>query len=268
MRINFTQLPKSQELKNILEKEAERDIPKTKRDIHYPDFTLVEELFNQLGVSPDIFIDEIKIQDLSDDLINKVEEKIGIISNKILKGEYEIGLLNKIFNYLSEEDNLEKADFIFVFGSFLKLRMDKAIELYKKSFSKLIVVSGSKAFYDKKEIIISEELKKYAISQGVPRENIITEIKSVSIPDNVKSTLNLLEEKGIGYKKIILVNSPYAQRRGWVHFNKFMCKTKFIRVNAESLKFGRDNWYKTESGIKLVLNEFVKMKVAVMLNTA
>jgi len=160
MRNNFTQLPKLKELSSILEKESNRDVPVNKKDIHYPDFSSVIKLFDSLGILSDIFTEKFVTKDLTDDLIKDAKKIISSVVDKILNINIDVSLLNNIFDYLSEEDTFEKSDFIFVFGSALKLRMDKAIELYNQGFSELIVVSGSKAIYDKKEIIISEELKK------------------------------------------------------------------------------------------------------------
>ncbi|HED38668.1 MAG TPA: YdcF family protein, partial [Ignavibacteria bacterium] len=109
-----------------------------------------------------------------------------------------------------------------------------------------------------------------AVDAGVPKNSIIIENKSITIPDNVRSSLNLLDKKGISYGSIILVNSPYTQRRGWVHFKKYIPDTiKLIRVNSETgEQYKKDFWYKNPTGIDVVIGEFLKAKIAVSLNTA
>jgi len=275
-RKDFTKLPSTEELKDILAIEAQRDLLPEKEDKHYPDFTSMIELLDRFNLRYDIFskdydpetLEKYDIAEEGKKLIEQLKEKI-LSLKKVLEKDRK--LFNAAYDYLSKEDKIEKADLIFVFGSKTPLRILRAVDLYKSGFSDLLIISGGNPFYEKENKI--SEAKRYkgiALEAGISEEDIITEDKSITIPDNVRSSLNLLDKKGVSYKSIILINSPYVQRRGWAHFKKYLPESvKLIRVNSETAdKYQRDNWYKNSEGISVIANEFIKMKIAVMLNTA
>lgn len=271
MRTKPTQLPRRKELENILETESKREIAEDKKDIHYPDFSLINNLFKKLNIDFKYFDDDIYIENIDDKFIEKIDNLIEGIVNEILKNQSEeyVEMYDQIYDYLSEEDTPQKSDFIFVFGSKLNLRIDKAIELYNQGLGDKIIISGGKPIYEGKQVSEAENLKNHAVSKGILESDLIIENKSISIPDNIKSSLNLLEEKGIAYSSFITINSPFAQRRGWSHFQKFTPKgIKIYRVNSDSFKVSKDSWYKEKETIQIILNEFIKMKLAIAFNSA
>ena len=86
----------------------------------------------------------------------------------------------------------------------------------------------------------------------------MVERQAITLPDNVRRTLNLLDQKSFKYSSIILVNSPYVQRRGWAHFQKYVDDhIRLIRINsATQPALQKANWFKSEVGIKVIANEF------------
>ncbi|MDX2776606.1 YdcF family protein [Streptomyces caniscabiei] len=117
------------------------------------------------------------------------------------------------------------------------------------------------------------EAKRYKdilIALGVPAQAVITEDKSITIPDNVRHSLTLLKERQIHFDSITIVNSPYAQRRGWAILKKRLPQhVKVYRVNSDCADiYKKENWYKQEETLRVVLNEFVKMRASVVYNTA
>lgn len=85
----------------------------------------------------------------------------------------------------------------------LKLRLDKAVELYKKA-PRLIVVTGAKG-KDEPEAE-AEAMKKYLIKNGVDKEHIFSDDKSFNTFQNIKNAMALLPK---GTKKINIVTSDY-----------------------------------------------------------
>jgi uncharacterized SAM-binding protein YcdF (DUF218 family) len=133
------------------------------------------------------------------------------------------------------------------------------------------MISGESPFYaPDNPVTEADRYKQLAMEQGVAADKVITENKSVTIPDNVRSSLNLLDEQGVQCSSLILVNSPYTQRRGWIHFKKYLPDTvKIVRVNSDTIgKYHKDKWFANEDGVRTLANEFVKMKIATTLNTA
>ena len=224
-RANFTQLPDPKELQDILAIEARRKLPVGKKKAHYPDFLLIMELSDRFNLPFDIFSKDYNPKTLERyDVVEDGEKLIEQLKDRILSSKpstENTELFSKIYDYLSKQDKLEKSDLIFVFGSKTLARIERAIELYKNNFSNLIIISGGNPIYEQdKKVSEAERYKLVALEKGVPEKDIITESKSITIPDNVRSSLNLLDEKGIKFNSMILVNSPYVQRRGWCHFKK------------------------------------------------
>lgn len=274
-RNSFDQLPSSKELQDILEAETKRELPKGKENSHYFEFSPLADLANYFGIDSSILTSEYVREDLDQEsLLNEgklfIQKLKDIILNKELLPE-DIEILNKVYDYLSEEDPLEKSDLIFVFGAKTPLRIEKAVDIYKEGFSKIILASGRGPYYrDSSSETEAKIYKKIAVDSGVPDDSVVTEEESITIPDNVRASLNLLDEKGIRYDSIILINSPYTQRRGWAHFKKYTDDdVKLIRVNCGTGdNYKRDSWYKNPLGIDVVIGEYFKAKVAVSLNTA
>jgi hypothetical protein len=269
-RNNFTALPTLAELEQIIQAEAPRPVPQEQQDAHYPDFSAMQKLLQILGL-PDIFswahsFDELKNQDLLVKINNTVQELVG----RVLESPQHNTAYNDVYQYLSEQDVPQKSDLLFVFGSKTEERAKTAVALYAQGLAPKILFSGGNPFYAQRNLSEAEQYQQYAVAHGVPRENTIIETHSLTIPDNVRTSLNLLDASGVYPTSIILVNSPYAQRRGWAVFKKYVpANTALYRVNCvTSDKYSRGGWYKSEDGVKVIFNEFIKMWIAVLLNTA
>jgi len=274
-RNNFSQLPDSGELQNILNTEVNRNLPPGKEGEHYFDFSPLIKMARHFGVSAQLLAQDFSKEDaVNEQLFEKGKAILEELKENILDNNLsheDIEAMNAVYDYLAEEDIPKKSDLIFVFGAKTSLRIEKAVELFNKKISERIVLSGKGPHYgknsDQTEAVIYAQI---AIDKGIPAKAILIEDKSITIPDNVRSSLNLLDNRKISYNSIILVNSPYTQRRGWAHFKKYLPDdVKLIRVNCETGdQYKRDYWYKSPVGIDVVIGEYLKAKVAVSLNTA
>ncbi|PLS81710.1 hypothetical protein CYG49_01560 [Candidatus Saccharibacteria bacterium] len=179
--------------------------------------------------------------------------------------------LDAAYDYLIEEDEQKRADLLFVFGSAAPYRIERAIELFKAGLAPKMLISGGKPIYAH-ETVLSEatRYKEIAVAAGVPEAAILIESESITIPHNIMESLKLLDRQEEKPQRIMLVNAPFAQRRGWAIWNKFSPEgTEFIRINANvSERFNRDNWFKNAETIRIILNEFIKMRASVVYNTA
>lgn len=269
-RFDRSILPDSAELARILEKESKRTVPEENQDIHFPQFDTAVKIFEHYGVSPEVFTDlSLKIGEVLTEgkkLLDELVQKI--LANPIDKDE--IALFDAAYSYLSEEDIPQTSDMIFVFGAKTPLRAEKALELYRSKLAGKVMVSGGSPFYQPDEEAGADRYKGILVSGGVPQEDIISENRSITMPDNVRSSLNLLDTLGTKPESMILVNSPYAQRRGWSLMRKYLPKSVVLqRVNAGvDLELSKDEWYKTENSLRVVLNEFIKMRSVVASNKA
>jgi uncharacterized SAM-binding protein YcdF (DUF218 family) len=269
MNRDYTQLPSLSELRQILAAEAQRNLPSGKKSEHFVDFGSIRELIEQLGLSAPWLDKDLDPESLSESDIDEVESLIRNVVQRILESDKSQlrPALDKVYDYLSEEDAPVQSDLIFVFGSASNFRIDKAIELFNRGLAKTIMISGRGPYYENSDSAEADKLAARAMESGVPESALIKERESITVPDNVKRSLNLLERDGVRHDSIILVNSPFAQRRGWAHFRK-LSNSAVYRVNSESSpKYQKDHWFEQEETIKVVVNEFVKMKIALILNT-
>ncbi len=222
MRTSPTQLPSYTELCQILASEALRPIPTEREHIHYSDFTTIIdiELLKSYNLPTQFFEKDIQFEVLQDEsLFAEVSSMFDNLVGHILSSQDDPShqiLFNNVYNYLSETDVPEQADLIFVFGSKATFRTQKAVKLYQDGLAPKILISGKGPFYQQDTTATTEAeiLNQFAIQQGVPSESIILEKESITVPDNVKRSLNLVEKMNIPHKSIILVNSPFSQRRG------------------------------------------------------
>ncbi len=272
-RTNFISLPDIHELKNIIAAEARRPVFPGKENVHYPNFTSILALLNYYAISDEFFGTSITFADIENrDLIDTVNTCASQTIEKILEDTSPPqAILDAVYDYLSEEDEPEPANIIMVFGAKTPARISKAVELYKSGLAPIICISGGHPFYGTDKATTEAEIyKQYATQNGVPETAIIIEDKSITIPDNVWRTLSLLEAKNEMPTSIILVNSPYVQRRGWAQFRKYTSdSTKFFRVNSATIDtYSKTGWFTNADGIKVVFNEFAKMRISVSLNTA
>ncbi len=264
------ELPSESELRVILEKEAKRLPPQQKLAAHYPDFQLFYQWMDLLGLNTAV----IRATAHADEVLQWGQEIVPEVVDATIARKKDV-LAKKIFRdiawYLGEEDSLATVDAIVVFGGSSLKRIEKGVELFRKGIANKLIITGGNPNYRQDTAPEAIKFLRYALAKGVPKDAILLEMSSVSIPDNVKTTFNLLDNFGVRYRRLAIILPWFAQRRGWAHMMKFSPpKTSLLRVNSEivSQELLPTTWFANETGIKLVFNEFIKMKVAVLLNTA
>lgn len=93
-------------------------------------------------------------------------------------------------------------------------RVKYAVELYKKGFAKNVIFSSGYAFVYSEPLV----MKALAVSLGIPQDAVLIEDKARNTYENVKFTSEII--KGNGWKKILLISSPYHMRRVMLVFGK------------------------------------------------
>ncbi len=264
-------LPGKAELQQILASESYRNPAPGKEAIHYPDFSTIGHLLAAYGQKSDLFeADERSIEEIllgAPQVINGLAERITATVPSSLQSQR----LAAAYNYLCEEDSPAKSDIIFVFGSKTMARIDKAIELYKAGLSEFIMVSGGAPIYDS-QAAESEaaRFKAAAVKAGVPKNAVITEDRSITIADNVRSSLNALDSLGIEITSMTLVISPYAMRRAYTTMQKYTPDSmKLTRISSSTLpEYRPDAWFTDLHATTVILNEFAKMRASNAYNSS
>ena len=270
MRTSHTQLPKIQELIDIMKKEAWRDPPHDKEQTHYPKFDIVIEWLQTLGLDPSLFTAPATWEDI----LTQGEKMRAEVIKRTLKNHSDHNLqsiLKKVTAYLGETDIPKKSDLIFVFGSQNIARMQSAIDLWKQGLAPNIFITGGHPYYQETRSE-AEVFKDFANKQGVPEDKIIIEPQAISVADNVRRSINYFEEKHIKYSSMILVTAWFVQRRSWAFMSKYIPSDyKLYRVNTlinADGDYAEKRWFTNENGIKIIFGEFVKLRIGVALNTA
>ncbi|MFN6946643.1 MAG: YdcF family protein [Cytophagaceae bacterium] len=98
-------------------------------------------------------------------------------------------------------------------------RVLHAARLYKLGKVRKIIISGGSGSITQKDASESQQLYETFLLCGVPHEDIILEAKSRNTYENALFTTELIKEKDLG-KKHILVTSSFHMRRSEACFNK------------------------------------------------
>lgn len=158
-------------------------------------------------------------------------------------------------------DQPQKSDAIVVFGGGVgetgspgKSTIERAryaVELYKQGYAKEIIFSSGYTFrYND-----AENMKLFALSMGVPKENIILEQKANSTYENVKFTEQILDKNK--WDTILLVTSPYNMVRASLVFGKLADKRKVICTPVPDPQFYDRKTGSRLQQIRAILHEYL-----------
>ena len=96
--------------------------------------------------------------------------------------------------------------------------------------------------------------------------DLIIENQSLTVQDNVKRSLDLINDLRLDFNSLIIITSPFAMRRSHINWIKFLPKDlekkiRILRCNSGvSADFNNQNWYKSEKSLRIVLNEYFKIR--------
>jgi hypothetical protein len=124
-----------------------------------------------------------------------------------------------LWNYQRLNLPIEPADVIIAMGCEDARVAERAAQLYKDGFAQWVVCTGHSGKRTK-EMLQAKGFQTEADyfadiiqESGVPSGHILKEYKSTNSGENIAYTKELLAQKGIEPKSIIVVTAPYAERR-------------------------------------------------------
>jgi len=170
-------------------------------------------------------------------------------------------------NFLVVEDSLEKADAIFVFGGTIPNRIIEAVDIYKKGYAPLIIISkypkpeGYK-YLEENGITYPEGHdinKSIAISLGIPENSImITNYRAGSTFEELMLLNEYCLENNI--KKIILISTKSHTKRISKIFSDIAGdKTKGIVRYTGYDSYNPDRWWKDRHSLRQTMFEYQKL---------
>lgn len=145
---------------------------------------------------------------------------------------------------------------VVISGGDTDARTDGAIELYRRGWAPLIIVSGAAA--DKSGISNAEAMRQRAIARGVPDEAIISEPDSETTKQNALEVTSIIEQKDIS--RVILVTSGYHMRRASLEFGSNLGSgVELARHPSASDRQWGALWWMTPWGWWTAASELVKI---------
>tara|TARA_Y100001936_G_scaffold237242_1_gene267600 strand:+ start:786 stop:1403 length:618 start_codon:yes stop_codon:yes gene_type:complete len=173
---------------------------------------------------------------------------------------FKIPLLDKIGDNLVYRSKLVPSDAIVVLaGSPKGNRIEEAVQLFKKGMGKVMVFVGYPLYPG---INSDEVMKNYAISLGVPEENIIARKLTGEISTLGEALCNLKQLELLKAKSFILVTSSHHTRRSRRTYEFAMKKLDMkliLRVQpAHDPRVPIPGWWKIHSGKREILFEYIK----------
>ena len=89
-------------------------------------------------------------------------------------------------------------------------RVQKGVDLYRSGVVKTLIVSGG---VDREDgAIESQIMKQIAVAQGVPKQDIIEENRASSTWENIQFAQNIVDEKQLGNRVIVVSESFHIAR--------------------------------------------------------
>jgi uncharacterized SAM-binding protein YcdF (DUF218 family) len=158
--------------------------------------------------------------------------------------------------YLSPQDSTSPSDAIVVVsGGQTQTRAKHGVELYKKDLAPKIIFSGA-ALDDGPSN--AKEMAALARRSGVPDDAIEIDEDAKTTYQNAVNTKRILEESE--GKSIILVTSPYHQRRAYITFKKVLGDGYNIE-NSSSYDnaWSKSAWWATPFGVWITVSELIKV---------
>ncbi len=160
---------------------------------------------------------------------------------------------------VSTKGNCQKADAIVaVSGGNTSIRAAEAITLYKQGWADTLIFSGAAA--DTSGPSNAEVMRRQAINAGIPDDAIEIESSAQTTKENATRTKQLLMRSGSGVSRVILVTSPYHQRRASLEFQALAGDgITILNHPASNDPDWPPIWWLTPRGWWLVGGELVKI---------
>lgn len=167
-----------------------------------------------------------------------------------------------IFNGIEYHDEIAKYALVFGHPEYLTFRVQRAIALYKMGRIEKIILSGG---IGAKDTVSTEseaiKMKRIAIAQGIPEEDLILEDKSTTTIENVQNVANYFKEIKYEGKEIILISSVWHMRRCLAIAKKYLLMfDNFYFAPAHDNVAEENTWMNTELGKKLVGDEIYYLR--------
>jgi uncharacterized SAM-binding protein YcdF (DUF218 family) len=148
-------------------------------------------------------------------------------------------LAERLWDYHHLNHELERSEVVLVLCSHDTAVAERGAQLYLEGWAPLLVFSGglggiTKNLWSEPE---AELFAKVARGMGVPDPAIFVETRSTNTGENVRFTRQLLAERGLSPRSLILVQKPYMERRAYATFKHYWPEPRVV-VTSPQVSFG------------------------------
>ena len=166
------------------------------------------------------------------------------------------GLLLGIGDYLTPSDPLQKADVIVVLSGGSD-RTEWGIKLYQDGWAHKILFSG--AAMDKTGPSNAKAMAAAALQEGVPSDAVLIEQKATNTYENGILSKPIIDL--INAKNIIIVTSPYHQRRAYEIFKEVFKDQNVKLINSPSgySAWSAESWWQKSASFDITVSELLKI---------
>lgn len=158
---------------------------------------------------------------------------------------------------LSPQDELVASDAIVVVsGGETDQRVAEGVKLYQAGWAGMLIMSGAARDAKASNAVA---MKRMAVAAGVPVEKILTEEKSMNTFENAKYVREIIETNK--FNRLILVTSPYHQRRASLVFAKALegLPVKIINHSSLDSAWRKNGWWLDLWARQLTWSEIQKL---------
>ena len=175
----------------------------------------------------------------------------------IVLGLALVGLFFGLGIYLSPQSSLTKVDAIVaISGGETSARTDEAVKLYNDGLAPLVIFSG--AALDPNGPSNARTMADEAIRQGVPASKVLLDEAAQNTRENASGVAKLTSQNNV--HSIILVTSPYHQRRASIVFSRVLgAGVKILNHSSYDSSWRRSHWWATSYSQSLTLAETQKV---------
>ncbi len=181
----------------------------------------------------------------------------GILIGAVVFVAIVVGGLLLLGYYLSPQDAVKHADFIVaVSGGETDARTAEAVKLYQHGYASKLLFSG--AALDQNGPSNAAAMRAEALGLGVPSGDIMVEETSKNTAQNAIQSASILS--GANVHTIILVTSPYHQRRAYIEFRRALGSgVAIINHSSPDQSWRRSHWWATRYSTQLTFSEIQKI---------
>lgn len=189
----------------------------------------------------------------------KLIKRIFIIVIVLLCYQFHPQILGALSYILISEENPEKSSAIVVMSGddTAGSRVKKGVELFKKGYAPLLILSGSKIGWN---TYATEIMKKQARLENIPKERIITlKSEADSTISEAYQILRFCRRRKL--KKILIVTSDFHTRRTAFTFRHLLDSKdiEILVVGTKNIKFDPSQWWKKRLYAKTFFLELCKL---------